>query len=120
MLGTADIIAQMSDRCYLEKCRDRLYAEFVEGGITRKKTGEGEVVVFASPEDLLRKTPSFYQNASRRLETDLGGAYKYAEAHFGGSNLYMDAVRENIRWVERASNETAGVPLRRQPPSTID
>jgi len=31
MLGTADIIAQMSDRCYLEKCRDRLYPEFVTG-----------------------------------------------------------------------------------------
>ena len=29
MLGTADILAQMSDRCYLEKCRDRLYPEFV-------------------------------------------------------------------------------------------
>ena len=29
MLGTADIIAQMSDRCYLEKCRDRLFPEFV-------------------------------------------------------------------------------------------
>src|SRR5262245_5712321 len=28
MIGTADMIAQMSDRCYLEKCRDRLYAEF--------------------------------------------------------------------------------------------
>jgi len=26
MLGTADIIAQMSDRCYLEKCRDRTSA----------------------------------------------------------------------------------------------
>src|SRR5882724_5362821 len=25
LLGSADIIAQMSDRCYLEKCRDRLY-----------------------------------------------------------------------------------------------
>ena len=25
MLGTADMIAQMADRCYLEKCRDRLY-----------------------------------------------------------------------------------------------
>jgi len=23
LLGTADLIAQMSDRCYLEKCRDR-------------------------------------------------------------------------------------------------
>jgi hypothetical protein len=26
--GTADLIAQMADRCYLEKCRDRLYPEF--------------------------------------------------------------------------------------------
>ncbi len=25
LLGTADLIAQMADRCYLEKCRDRLY-----------------------------------------------------------------------------------------------
>ena len=33
LIGTADMIAQMSDRCYLEKCRDRLYAEFVLGGV---------------------------------------------------------------------------------------
>ena len=75
LLGSADIIAQMSDRCYLEKCRDRLYPEFVAGGITRKKTHNGEVVVFESPEDLLRKTPSFYQNASKRLDKDLQGAF---------------------------------------------
>ena len=28
LLGTADMITQMADRCYLEKCRDRLYPEF--------------------------------------------------------------------------------------------
>ena len=33
LLGTADMMAQMSDRCYLEKCRDRLYPEFVLGGV---------------------------------------------------------------------------------------
>jgi hypothetical protein len=121
LLGSADIIAQKSDRCYLEKCRDRLYPEFVEGGITHKKTVKGDVVVFASPDDLLRKTPSFYQNASRRLENDLGGAYKYAQAHFGGQNLYMDAVRQNIRWVERSASEPEGsIPLRRRPPVTIN
>ena len=117
-LGSADIIAQMSDRCYLEKCRDRLYPEFVEGGITHKKTVKGDVVVFASAEDLLRKTPSFYQNASRRLDADLGGTYKYATAHFGGQNLYMDAVRQNIRWVERANDPAHPIPLRRRPPVT--
>ena len=32
LVGTADMMAQMADRCYLEKCRDRLYPEFVLGG----------------------------------------------------------------------------------------
>ena len=117
LLGSADIIAQMSDRCYLEKCRDRLYPEFVAGGITHKKTVKGEVVVFASAEDLLRKTPSFYQNATRRLETDLGGAYQFAGSHFGGTNLYMEAVRKNIRFAERITSQDA-IVLRRQPPVT--
>ena len=119
LLGSADIIAQMSDRCYLEKCRDRLYPEFVAGGITHKKTVKGEVVVFASAEDLLRKTPSFYQNASRRLDEDLGGAYRLAETHFGGTNHYMDALKQNIRFAERI-NEQGHVLLRRVPPSTIN
>ena len=120
LLGSADIIAQMSDRCYLEKCRDRLYPEFVEGGITHKKTVKGEVVVFASAEDLLRKTPSFYQNATKRLENDLGGRYQLASAHFGGQDHYMEAVRQNIRWVERTANEASQpIPLRRRPPVTV-
>ena len=33
LLGTADLIAQMADRCYLEKCRDRLYKEFVSAAL---------------------------------------------------------------------------------------
>jgi hypothetical protein len=118
LLGSADIIAQMSDRCYLEKCRDRLYPEFVAGGIARRRTEQGEEVVFASAEDLLRKTLSFYASASHRLDVDLGGAYRFAGSHFGGPNLYLDAVRQNIRFVERQRD--GDVVLRRQPPSTCD
>ena len=119
LLGSADIIAQMSDRCYLEKCRDRLYPEFVAGGIDRRRTDNGEEVVFASAEDLLRKTPIFYQNAARRLDVELGGAYQFAQTHFGGSNLYMDAVKQNIRFVQR-STEAGELRLRRQPPNLLD
>src|SRR5258706_12677399 len=104
LLGSADIIAQMADRCYLEKCRDRLYPEFVDGGIAVKKNGKGDVVIFASGEDLLRKTPSFYQGAQHRLDVDLGGAYRFATAHFGGTNLYMDEVKKNINFAERVSS----------------
>jgi hypothetical protein len=117
LLGSADIIAQMSDRCYLEKCRDRLYPEFVAGGIARKRTDAGEVVVFESGEDLLRKTPTFYRNATHRLDVDLGGAYQFARTHFGGNNLYMDAVKQNIRFAERIHPQ-GEIVLRRQPPST--
>ena len=117
LLGSADIIAQMADRCYLEKCRDRLYPEFVAGGITRQRTDAGEVVVFESGEDLLRKTPAFYRAASQRLDNDLGRAYQFAQTHFGGSNLYMDAVKQNIRFVEKAKTENE-IVLRRQPPVT--
>ena len=115
LLGSADIIAQMSDRCYLEKCRDRLYPEFVAGGIARQRTADGEEVVFESAEDLLRKTPRFYQNAAQRLDVDLGGAYRFAQTHFGGQNLYMEALRQNIRFVEKSA-EDGTIVLRRQPP----
>lgn len=116
LLGSADIIAQMSDRCYLEKCRDRLYPEFVAGGIARTRSEGGEeIVLFESAEDLLRKTPRFYQNASHRLDVDLGGAYRFAQSHFGGPNLYMDAVKQNIRFVEKSA-EGGDIVLRRQPP----
>ena len=115
--GHAGGVAQMADRCYLEKCRDRLYPEFVAGGITRKQTDHGEVVVFSSAEDLVKKTPSFYVNASRRLDADLGGCYQYAKAHFGGHNLYMDAVQQNVRFAERIGSGQ-DVQLKRQPPST--
>ncbi len=79
ILGTADIIAQMSDRCYLEKCHDRLYPEFVLGGIARRKMPDGkEVVLYRSGKDLVRKTPAFYVNAMKRLDNVLHQAYRYA------------------------------------------
>ena len=43
LLGTADLIAQMADRCYLEKCRDRLYPEFVLGGIAAAPGSDGDL-----------------------------------------------------------------------------
>ena len=83
LLGSADILAQMADRCYLEKCYDRLYPEFVRGGIARKRHQDGsEEIIFASAADLIFKTPRFYQGATKRLQQDLGGCYNYIEEPF--------------------------------------
>jgi len=120
MLGSADIIAQMADRCYLEKCRDRLYPEFVAGGLTTKRTEEGvEVVMFASGEDLVIKTPKFFEGASRRLDVELGGSYQYAQKHFGGQNLYLDEVSKNINFAQEIGAESDTSVLKRRPPETL-
>jgi len=122
MLGTADIIAQMSDRCYLEKCRDRLYPEFVAGGLASRGGAEpAPGAQFSSAEDLLNKTPAFYLSAERRLGELLGGAFNYARAHFGGRNLYLDAVQKNVSHAQRVAQlgEVRGL-LRRNPPARAD
>jgi hypothetical protein len=113
MLGTADIIAQMSDRCYLEKCRDRLYPEFVLGALGAPKNGP-KLPVFASGDELVARTPSFYEGATRRLNDELGASYVYAERYFDGENPYLEGMRKNV------SHAAQPAPvLRRRPPSTL-
>jgi hypothetical protein len=120
MLGSADIIAQMSDRCYLEKCRDRLYPEFVLGGLARKSLPDGRVeVVFSSGDDLVRKTPGFFNNAMRRLDHELARAYDYAETHFDGQNLYIDEMQKNVRYAAAYDATRDDRMLRRAPPTTL-
>jgi hypothetical protein len=119
MLGTADIIAQMSDRCYLEKCRDRLYPEFVLGGLAgRRRAGTLKLPVFASGEDLVHKTPAFYESAIKRLDFQLARSYELVQRHFGGDNPYLEEMGKNVRYAERVASSPEA-ELRRQPPSTL-
>ncbi len=118
LLGSADILAQMADRCYLEKCYDRLYPEFVRGGIARQRHQDGsEEIVFASAADLVFRTPRFYRNATKRLKEDLGGDYSYIEKHFGGQNLYFDELDKNINYARAVAFEGDVSLLRRRPPN---
>lgn len=120
LLGSADILAQMSDRCYLEKCRDRLYPEFVLGGIARQVDEQGhEKVVFSSPADLIFKTPGFFQGAHKRLEQDLGGVYRYVDHYFKGDNLYDTTVRKNIDYARTIADARDISMLRRTLPDAV-
>jgi hypothetical protein len=118
MLGTADIIAQMADRCYLEKCRDRLYPEFVEGGLAaRDESDKRAGVMFKSAEDLVVRTPTFYRTATVRLNDDLGSAYGYADKHFGGQNLYIEEIDKNVQYAATVAAQHDMSMLRREPPA---
>jgi hypothetical protein len=108
MVGTADLIGQMSDRMYLEKCREFLYQEFVLGQIARERLPNGKLLVrYASPEDLIIKTPGFYEYVARtRMEKKLDGVDRYAESHFDGPSLYQTEIDRNFDFL-RAAIETA-------------
>jgi hypothetical protein len=118
LLGTADLVAQMADRCYLEKCRDRLYKEFVVGGIAIENASPGEYMVrYESGIDLLKKTPAFYQTATKdRLQKKFNRAYRYFEVLFDGQNPYIDAIRNNLNHLVKVLKTDNWNLLRRDPP----
>ena len=117
IIGTADILAQMSDRCYLEKCRDRLFPEFVLGGLTHRMLPDGQTeTLFASGEDLVRKSPVFFKGALKRLEVDLGRAHVYANQHFGGRNPYLAEIEKSIAYAGNIATGSGSSELRRTAP----
>ena len=108
LLGTADLIAQMADAGYTSKCREHLYEEFRVGGLAGEHASQYPgATVFRSPQHLLESTPRFMRNAvSLRLESQFGGVFQFAAVHFGGENLYMDAIKRNCHALEA---ELAGI-----------
>ncbi|MDH5611897.1 MAG: hypothetical protein OEY66_05520 [Gammaproteobacteria bacterium] len=97
MLGTADLIAQMSDRCYLEKCYERLYIEFVLAGIAIQVDKNGkEHIIYGSAEELLRKTPEFFEcEVKNRLNNIFNKVYQYEDNHFEGKYSYIQDLQNN-------------------------
>jgi len=95
ILGTADLLGQMSDRAYLEKLLF-LYREFREAGI-------GD---YATEFDILEKTVGFYDITLKRLKGPLQSVFIHAKAHFRDrhsidENLYMDAIDRHIEYLHR-------------------
>jgi hypothetical protein len=86
MLGTADILGQMGDRLYLEKLLF-LYYEFVEG----------DIAIFKSQLDLLKKTLSFYGMMKERFINQLGNVNKHMISHFRSRwNMNVDQYEKDI------------------------
>lgn len=115
IIGTADLIAQMSDRIYLEKCRDYLFEEFELAGLTKRKDANGkEVSVIDSAEDLVKQTPTFIEQVFKnRLDGVFKKAYTYEADHFGGKTLYLDAIRKTAEFARKIAESDDLSLLRR-------
>ena len=118
MIGTADLLVQMADRCYLEKCRDRLYLEFVLAGIAITEDEAGiKRVFYQSGVDLLRQTPDFYRNiAMERLDSLFGKVYRQLDSLYSGRNPYMECIERNLSYLQRIIASGEWQKLRRNAP----
>lgn len=120
LLGSADLLAQMADRCYLEKCHDRLYPEFVDGGLAEQRAADGRLeVVYGSGAELIYKTADFARAVEKRLNRDLGGEHRHVERHFGGQHVYWEELQKNVRHAEAIARQRDTGLLRRRPPVTL-
>ena len=120
MLGSADLLSQISDRCYLERCYYHLYPELVLGGGDRVRTPDGqEQLLYRDAFDLLRKTPRFYENVVRkRLNDDFQQVVRRLTAHFSGADPYAEAIQRNLDRAAHMVAEGRSSLLRREPMTT--
>ena len=121
MLGTADLMSQVGGRYYLERCRDFLFKEFTAAGVDRSTSANGEVtILYATPEDLLRKTPGFFEHVvKRRLDIDFAQAYRFIAPHFGGDNPYLRGIERNMSFLREMIQRNDFSSLQRKPASLM-
>ncbi len=118
VIGSADILAQMADRYYLE-CLPLLFSEQKSGGINQHN----------SALELMEHTAMFYSNVVlKRLTTTFSDTSQAMRAHFRerykiDRNLYLENIDKNLRYLKKIiakcdSLECLEKHLKRIPPST--
>jgi hypothetical protein len=86
LMGTADLMAQLAEKTYLEKLL-YLYYECREAGENN----------YDSEADILRKAVNFYDVCEERLRTTLGGVDRFMQLHFASRwGIHQDLYREAI------------------------
>jgi hypothetical protein len=94
IIGSADLLAQMADRAYLEKLF-LLFKEFEEAGLPG----------YGSEFELLQKTEDFYkQVAEKRLTHQFDGISTFMRFHFSDrwnidEDLYKKSITANINYL---------------------
>lgn len=100
--GTADLVAQMANRVYLERLT-LLFIEFKEAGISG----------FDDIDMLLEKTASFHRVTKERLDGPLQDYSRYLPKHFEKAegvavNRYQEAIDKNLAYLESILHEARG------------
>jgi hypothetical protein len=117
VVGSADILAQMADRYYLE-CLPLLYNELQAGGLSRHR----------SALELMEHTANFYHKVVvKRLLTTFSHTSTAMQVHFReryriDRNLYIENINKNIMYLKKIVRKCHDITcldkyLKRHPPA---
>jgi len=120
MLGSADLLCQMADRHYLERCYHHLYPEMLLGGGDPVRGADDRPrFVVEDARAMLARTPGFLKDAALpRLRDGLGDVARHLAAHFGRQDPYAASTEANIARCERIVAEQRWDLLDGPPPTT--
>jgi hypothetical protein len=96
-LSTADLLGQMAAKDYIEKL-PVLYLEFAESAQYNAGKSGTSRTLFSSAEDLLQKTPAFWEKYVRpKLDHDFQGIHRFLNDPYpDGKNDYIERIEQNI------------------------
>ena len=99
----------------MQKCRDRLYAEFVLAGVATSDRRSGkQSVLYGSGIDLLKKTPEFAGRSTKfRLDQNFHHAYRHINVLFDGRNPYIESIDHNLNYLGQVIERSECAGLRR-------
>ncbi|HUD82294.1 MAG TPA: hypothetical protein VMQ67_02275 [Candidatus Saccharimonadales bacterium] len=101
-LGTADLLGQMAAPDYVDKL-PILYMEFAEAA---RYSGDGKMKAggfFSSAEDLMQKTPLFWENyVKTKINREFLGLYRALNNPYpDGPNAYIECIEANMARLRR-------------------
>lgn len=111
LIATADLLSQVTDRCYLEKCRDFLFLEFSAFGLAGKPESP-----YPDKRTLLQKTPAFVESfLQSRLDGEFQGVRRYLRAHMDGADPWEESMQRNVGYLKTLLQDNSLERLRRNP-----
>lgn len=111
IVASADLLSQLADCCYLEKCWNFLFLEFAAFGHSNTPDSP-----YPDRETLMIKTYEFYSTlVLPRLETELCGVHRLMDAYYSGDDPYRKSIQRNLSYLDAILTLQDFSRLRRRP-----
>ena len=117
MVGTADLMAQMADRCISKNAATGCTRNCARGrGAADRRERPCESTLRLGPRSAAPDAEVRVRYARQAARRRVQPRYRYLEILYGGRNPYMASIDRNLEYLQRILRSENWRLLRRQPP----